>query len=76
LQHELEGIDVGKFQQAGQSETRNREANGNLSVSWYTTESRAAYWLPAAELPAFRMEVAAAKMRAGLWFGISSSLFS
>lgn len=29
-------------------------------------KSRAAYWLPAAGLPALRMEVAAAKMRAAL----------
>src|SRR5208283_631909 len=37
---------------------------------------RAAYWLPALGLPAFRMEVAAAKMRAALWLGISFSVLS
>ena len=37
---------------------------------------RAAYWLPASGFPAFRMEVAAAKIRAALWVGISLSVFS
>jgi hypothetical protein len=37
---------------------------------------RAAYRLPVAGVPAFKMEVAAAKMRAALWLGISFSVFS
>jgi hypothetical protein len=36
----------------------------------------AAYWPPVARIPAFKMEVAAAKMRAALWLGISFSVFS
>ncbi|SRR5216683_5613632 len=37
---------------------------------------RATYWPPAARIPAFKMEVAAAKMCAALWLGISFSVFS
>jgi hypothetical protein len=37
---------------------------------------RATYWPPAAGIPAFKMEVAAAKMCAALWLGISFSVFS
>jgi hypothetical protein len=37
---------------------------------------RTNYWLPAVEVPAFKMEVAAAKMRTALLFGISFSILS
>ncbi len=45
------------------------------SVTQVGTE-RAAYWPPSPGVPAFRMEVAAAKIRAALWLGISFSVFS
>ena len=49
----------------------------NLNFFQMSAErTAAAYWLPAAGVPAFRMEVAAAKIWAALELGISFSPFS
>jgi len=56
---------------------RREVSRGNMHrncEAW--TNMEAGYWPPAAGIPAFKMEVAAAKMCAALWLGISFSAFS